>query len=168
MSDTPSRIPSMSKILSRSSRLQSPRFAGVVDRHISSNEKILNAADGDIEASFGGSPTRLWDLAIVLTDQKLWGFRPNGRLGGAKNPECLNLKEVTKVAVTRQNNVAIEFTDSYGIFRSWKLRLGGHEPTADLWMTVILEACKAIHKASESQREGVLSAELDRLRREQE
>ena len=158
----------MSKILSRSSQLQTPRFAGVVDRHISSNEKILNAADGYIDTSFGGSQSNIFDIAIVLTDQKLWAFRPNGRLGGSKSPECLNLKEITKVAVTRQNNVAIEFTDSSGIFRTWKLHLGGHEPTADLWMTVILDACKAIHQASEAQREEHLSLELGRLRREQE
>ncbi|HET8639224.1 MAG TPA: hypothetical protein VFL89_03140 [Solirubrobacterales bacterium] len=83
-----------SDVLRGSSRLSEPKFAGLLERYIP-DERVLKAGDGDL--SYKGIQDGGYSkLALVLTPQRIWGFRGAGVLG-AKKPVSVFLHEVEEV-----------------------------------------------------------------------
>ncbi len=161
--------PAMSKVLQRSSLLQTRRFAGLIDEYIMGDEKILNAGDGYVDSHDFGAVTSYTGLAVVLTDRKLRLFRSRGIMG-PKRPFILDLEAITDVSVSsegRSRYVVIQFRDPYGSPHLWKFHPRDNS-TADLWGLVISRAREEAIGSSAAHRDVRLSAEFDELRKRQE
>ena len=99
--------------LSQSRLLQTPKFAGLADAHISRDETVLETADVAIEVFDGNNTKPYSNIVVVLTSRQLLAFRAGGMLG-SKAPMKVKLPTVTQAGVTRQGNVSVEFEDSSG------------------------------------------------------
>lgn len=169
-----SQYPSQSKVLQRSKLLQGPKFAGLVDANVPRDHKILNAGDCELWAwnlDLPSEDPKLSTVAAVQTDHALFAF-PEGFLGKGKRPLRVDLDAVTEVGVVHDKTfnearAAIIWGD-HGQPRKWHLTFrGDKEGAADLWVAVMQEALDALQSANEAARGSRLSAELDRLRRQQ-
>jgi hypothetical protein len=127
--------------LRQSKLLQTSKFAGLADSHISRDETVLEATDVTVEVFDGNNMKSHFNIAVVLTTQQLLAFRGGGMLGG-KAPMKVDLTTVTQAGVTRQGNVNVEFKDSSGWPGLWKLHVGDMG-VADHWMRQILQAQEA-------------------------
>jgi len=172
---TENQYPSQSKVLQRSSLLQGPKFAGLVDVNVPRDQKILNAADGDLWAWNLDLPSenpKLSTVAAVQTDRMLFAF-PEGLFGKGKRPLQVDLDSVTEVGVIHDKvfneaRAAIMW-DERGRPRKWHLAFrGDKEKAADLWVAVMQEAIDVLQSAAEAARGARLSDELNRLRNQQE
>jgi hypothetical protein len=88
---TSSKRPSQSTVLQRSERLQDPKLVSVLDQHIPSTQKILNAADGMMAIITLYAPPlpsreeHSYHGAAVQTDQSLYFFRESGIFGESRS-----------------------------------------------------------------------------------
>ena len=97
--------------LRQSRLLQTPKFAGLADTHISPNETVLEATDVTVEVFDGNKLKPHNNIAVVLTNRQLLAFRGGGMLG-SKAPMKVALSTVTQAGVTRQGNVSVEFKET--------------------------------------------------------
>lgn len=119
-------------LLSRSSRLEMPKFSSQIDRHIGSETEFLLVDDVGCEVFSDGHVKLHRDCVALLTEDALWLLRAGG-LTGAKKPFEIPLGQIERVGVTRQFNVSIHYRSKVGMPESWKLILAGGQSHADLW-----------------------------------
>jgi hypothetical protein len=119
-----------------STRLQSPKFSGLIEQHLLADETIIDTIDGSVEVFEFGQMKLISDVAIVLTSRRLIAFRGRGMLGG-KAPLVVKLDELETVGETKQFNVTVHTKDAHGAPGLWKLHLGGDPSASDRWMTQI-------------------------------
>ena len=121
--------------LARSRLLQMPKFAGLVDEYIPSDETVIEATDSIVEV-FDGTKMRAHnDLVVVLTNRRLLALRGRGMFGG-KAPMTIDLASVTETGVTKQGNVSVEIAGAYGEYGWWKL-LFSDARISDHWMQLV-------------------------------
>jgi hypothetical protein len=130
-------------ILQRSSRLREDKFAGVVAQHVTDDEEILLADDCHAEMLEQGRSQHKFELVALLTTGRLLLLRGRGVFAGPKKPFAIALRDIDRVAVTREGNVNIELSGPHGIPGLWKLIIENEE-LADLWMVTIHQACEEL------------------------
>lgn len=128
------------ELLARSRRLDSGKFAGVLEQNLRQDERVLLIDDCDAEIFEISQPSPKSGLVTVLTADRVLLLRGAGLMGGAKRPWILDLNHLEQVAVTAQGNLNLRFTEPSGEPHLWKLVFGNTE-IADLWMQEIGRAC---------------------------
>jgi len=131
--------PSGVEVPGTSRRLREPKFQSLIQQYLVSDEVILDAADGNLEIYGNGGLRPHYDLAIVLTNQRLLGVRGRGILG-IKALQAIDLKWIHQVGVTREWNVNVKYKDDTGWPGWWKLHIGSEQHIADHWMRRIQQA----------------------------
>jgi hypothetical protein len=131
-------------ILGRSSRLREDKFAGLVTQHLVGDEKVLLADDCSAEVFENGRVHHKFDLAALLTSERLLLLRGRG-LMGPKKPFVIPLRDVDQTGVTQEGNVNVKLTGPHGTPSLWKL-IFHDDGLADLWMTTIHQACEELFR----------------------
>jgi hypothetical protein len=131
------------EILQRSSRLREDKFAGLVAQHVTHDEGILLVDDCHAEMYEQGRSQRKFELVALLTTERLLLLRGRGVFAGPKKPFAIALRDIDRVAVTREGNVNIELAGPHGVPGLWKLIIE-NEGLADLWMATIHQACEEL------------------------
>lgn len=123
-----------------SAHLSTSKYADALGGVLGRSESVVDTIDGRLEVLDPSKNKPYFDIAFVLTDERLIAVRGKGVMG-VKRPLQVRFDQVTQVAVSQQANVTVEYRGAMDRPERWKMIIGGDSSTSDRWMDQIYRYC---------------------------